>query len=314
MMKIETRPLGRTGIEVTSLCLGTSALGSMPGTYGYEVSEQDALATLRRAFAGPVTFVDTSNIYGFGASERLIGQVLAEIGGLPDGFVLATKVDPDSRGDFSGRRVLQSLRESYKRLGLDRIPLVYLHDPEKISWDAAMAPGGPVAMLRRLHKTGEIEHLGVAGGPIELMRRFVRTGLFEVVITHNRFTLVDRSAEPLLDDCATAGVALLNAAPFGGGMLVKGPRAYPNYAYHPARPEIRASAAAIEALCKDAGVPLAAVALQFSMRDPRVTSTVFGVTRPDRYDEILALAGQQIPGDLWSQIDQAVASPEYWLD
>jgi len=311
---METRPLGRTGIEVTSLCLGTSALGSMPKTYGYEVSEQDALATLHRAFAGPVTFVDTSNIYGFGASERLIGQVLAEIGGLPDGFVLATKVDPDASGDFSGRRVRESLRESRERLGLDHIPLVYLHDPEKISWDAAMAAGGPVAMLRELHGSGEIEHLGVAGGPTGLMRRFVATGLFEVVITHNRFTLVDRSAGPLLDDCAEAGVALLNAAPFGGGMLVKGSDAYPNYAYHPARPEIRASAAAMEALCREAGLPLAAAALQFSMRDPRVTSTVFGVTRPDRYDEILELAELQIPDELWPRIDRAAAAPQYWLD
>jgi D-threo-aldose 1-dehydrogenase len=226
-MKIETRPLGRTGIEVTSLCLGTSALGSMPKTYGYEVSEQDALATLRRAFAGPVTFVDTSNIYGFGASEKLIGRVLAEIGGLPDGFVLATKVDPDASGDFSGQRVRESLRESQLRLGLDHIPLVYLHDPEKISRDAAMAHDGPVAALKDPHASGEIDHLGVAGGPVDMMRRYVATGLFKVAITHNRFTLVDRSAGPLLDDCAAAGVALLNAAPFGGGMLVKGPGGLP---------------------------------------------------------------------------------------
>jgi D-threo-aldose 1-dehydrogenase len=312
-MKIETRLLGRTGIEVTSLCLGTSALGSMPKTYGYEVSEQDALATLRRAFAGPVTFVDTSNIYGFGASEKLIGRVLAEIGGLPDGFVLATKVDPDASGDFSGRRVRESLRESQLRLGLDHIPLVYLHDPEKISWDAAMAHDGPVAALKDLHASGEIGHLGVAGGPVDMMRRYVATGLFEVAITHNRFTLVDRSAGPLLDDCAAAGVALLNAAPFGGGMLVKGPEVYPNYAYRPASPAIRASAATMQALCRKAGVPLAAAALQFSMRDRRVTSTVFGVTRPDRYDEILALADMPIPDELWPQVDQASAGPGHWL-
>lgn len=285
----------------------------MPETYGYEVSEQDALATLRRAFAGPVTFVDTSNIYGFGASEKLIGRVLAEIGGLPDGFVLATKVDPDASGDFSGRRVRESLRESQLRLGLHHIPLAYLHDPEKISWDAAMAHDGPVAALKDLHASGEIDHLGVAGGPVDMMRRYVATGLFEVAITHNRFTLVDRSAGPLLDDCAAAGVALLNAAPFGGGMLVRGPQAHPNYAYHPASPAISASAAAMQALCREAGVPLAAAALQFSMRDRRVTSTVFGVTRPDRYDEILALADMPVPDELWPQIDQVPAAPRYWL-
>jgi D-threo-aldose 1-dehydrogenase len=97
-------------------------------------------------------------------------------------------------------------------------------------------------------------------------------------------------------------------------MLVKGSDAYPNYAYHPARPEIRASAAAMEALCREAGLPLAAAALQFSMRDPRVTSTVFGVTRPDRYDEILELAELQIPDELWPRIDRAAAAPQYWLD
>jgi D-threo-aldose 1-dehydrogenase len=145
------------------------------------------------------------------------------------------------------------------------------------------------------------------------MRRYVATGLFQVAITHNRFTLVDRSAGPLLDDCAAAGVALLNAAPFGGGMLVKGPEAYPNYAYHPASPAIRASAAAIQTLCREAGVPLAAAALQFSMRDPRVISTVFGVTRPDRYDEILALVDMPIPDELWPQIDRASAPAGHWL-
>ena len=114
--------------------------------------------------------------------------------------MLATKVDPDSTtGDFSGAQVRRSAEGSLRRLGVDRLQLVYLHDPEVISFEEGMAPGGPVEALIRLQQQGLIEHLGVAGGPVELMARYLRTGAFEVLITHNRWTLVDRSADGLLD-------------------------------------------------------------------------------------------------------------------
>ena len=90
---MKQRPFGKTGLSVTPLCIGTSALGSFPAQYGYEVSTERAVATLRRVFEGPINFIDTSNEYGNGESERRIGQALAEIGGLPHGFVLATKLD-----------------------------------------------------------------------------------------------------------------------------------------------------------------------------------------------------------------------------
>lgn len=89
------RPLGQTGLNVTALCVGTSALGSFPAQYGYEVSTEQAVATMHRVLQGPLNFIDTSNEYGNGGdSERRIGQALREAGGLPEGFVLATKVDP----------------------------------------------------------------------------------------------------------------------------------------------------------------------------------------------------------------------------
>jgi D-threo-aldose 1-dehydrogenase len=136
--------LGRTGLEVPGLCIGTSAIGSIPRIYGYEVGVDQALETLRAVFACPIRFVDTSNSYGGGESERRIGAVLRELGGLPPGFVLSTKVDPDVTGDFSGNRVRRSLDESCERLGMDFLPLVHLHDPERISFAEATAPGGPV--------------------------------------------------------------------------------------------------------------------------------------------------------------------------
>jgi D-threo-aldose 1-dehydrogenase len=307
------RPLGRTGLQVTALCVGGSPLGNMSALYGYEVSTERALRTLRAVLAGPINFLDTSNNYGDGESERRIGAALREAGGLPDGFVLATKVDRAASGDFSGARVRRSLQESLDRLGLERLALVYLHDPEHISFEDGVAPAGPVQALVELQREGLIDHLGVAGGPIDLMRRYIRTGAFEVVITHNRFTLVDRSAEPLLDEARELDVAVVNAAPFGGGVLAKGPAAVRDYAYGPAHPDVMARIEAMDAACARHDVPLAAAALQFSLGEPRVASTIVGISAPERVEETVALARWPIPAGLWDELLALVPARGLWL-
>jgi len=295
------RKLGRTGLSVSDVCVGTSALGSFPAQYGYEVDEETAVATIRRVLEGPFTFIDTSNEYGGGASEERIGRAIAERGGIPDGVLVATKVDPiPGTTDFSGDRVRRSVEESLTRLGFDSLPLVYLHDPEKISFEEGVAPGGPLEALVELRDQGVIRHLGVAGGPIDLELRYLATEVFDAVISHNRYTLVDQSAEPLLEDAARRGVAFVNAAPFGGGMLVKGPRAVPTYCYAPVSAATIDRVLAMESLCARHGVPLAAAALQFSTRDPRVASTIVGMSRPDRVDETVRLLGHPIPDELWA--------------
>ena len=146
------------------------------------------------------------------------------------------------------------------------------------SFEEAMAPSGPVAVLRELVAEGRVGSLGVAGGPIDLLLRFARTGIFQVVLTHNRWTLLDRSAGPLLDHCADAGIPVLNAAPFGGGVLAQGLAASQRYAYRPAPEAVLKALEAIEGVCTRHDVPLAAAALQFSLRDDRVISTVVGMS------------------------------------
>jgi D-threo-aldose 1-dehydrogenase len=179
-----------------------------------------------------------------------------------------------------------------------------LHDPEHGSFEHLMAPGGAVEVLRDLKDEGVIEHLGVAGGPIDMEIRYVETGLFEVVITHNRYTLLDRSAEPLLDVAATRGVALLNAAPYGSGILAKGPDAYARYAYEEAPPEMIERVRAMQEACREFGVPLAAAALQFSIQEPRVASTIVGISRPERVEQTLKLAAEPVPEELWGRLDR----------
>jgi D-threo-aldose 1-dehydrogenase len=295
---------------VTGLCVGTGELGDMP-VYGRSVPEERALATARRAFSGPLNFVDTSN--GYGLSERRLGTVLAEIGGVPDGILLATKVDPEDEGPYDGLRVRASAQESMERLGIDHLPLLHLHDPERIPFEEAMAPNGPVATLQELVAEGLVDHLGVAGGPVDLLRRFVATGVFHVVLTHNRWTLLDRSAGPLLDDCGAAGVAVLNGAPFGGGILAKGPEQSQKYAYRSAPKALLDAVGAMQGVCARYCVPLAATALQFSLREPRITSTLVGMSQPERYDDALDLAAYPVPEVLWTEIVALTPGPEHWL-
>ena len=298
------KPLGSTGLSVSPLCIGCAPLGDMPETFEYGVDEDRAFKTLEAVFESPINFLDTAASYGDGESERRIGAVLSGMGCLPEGVVLATKADRDLRtGEFSGDQMRRSVERSLNLLGLDRLQLCYLHDPEHESFEHIMAPGGPAEALRDLTDEGVIEHLGVAGGPIELEIRYAQTGIFEAVITHNRYTLLDRSAEPLLDVAAERDVALLNAAPYGSGILAKGPDAYARYAYQDAPKEMIEKVRKMQAACQEYDVPLAAAALQFSMRDPRVASTIVGISRPERVQQTIDLAAHEIPDELWEELD-----------
>src|ERR671916_254463 len=304
------RPLGLTGLPVSSICVGCAPLGDMPETFDYSVSEQRAFETLHAVFGSPLNFLDTAASYGDGESERRIGEVLRQIGGLPEACVLATKADRDPKtGDFSGDQMRRSVERSLRLLGLSRLQLVHLHDPEFLDepgrepFEYMMAPGGPVEALAGLKEEGVIEHLGIAGGPVDLLIRFVGTDLFEAVITHNRYTLVNRTAEPLLDVAVQRGVAALNAAPYGSGILAKGPNAYARYEYREAPQEMVESVRKMDDVCQEFGVPLAAAALQFSLRDPRVASTLVGISRPERVEQTLELAIHPIPDELWPMLD-----------
>ncbi len=299
------RVLGTTGLLVTPVSIGAGALASMPEAFGYAVAEAQALATVHAVFSSPINFLDTAAAYGDGESERRIGLVLRELGGLPRDFVISTKADRSLQtGEFSGDQIRRSVERSLRLLGLDRLQLVFLHDPEHTTFENVMGRGGPLDVLQRFKAQGVIEHLGVAGGPIKMLQRYIETKAFEVVVTHNRYTLLNRIAEPLIAEATRLGVAVLNAAPYGSGILAKGPDAYPRYAYQDAAKALLERARRVVDLCRRYDVPLAAAALQFSLRDPRIVSTVVGVSRPERVAETGTLASYPIPDELWPQFDQ----------
>lgn len=192
---------------------------------------------------------------------------------------------------------------------------MYLHDPEfHLTFADAVAPGGAIPALVQLRDEGLLDNLGVAGGEVQLLADFIATGLIDVVLCHNKFTMIDRCAEPLMEDARRHGVAFINAAPYGGGILAQGPDTQPRYAYEPADAAIHDTVRAMQAACAAHDVPLAAAALQFSVRDPRVASTVVGVSAPDRVDETARLLSHHVPDELWTELDLLTPPPEHRLN
>lgn len=306
------RSLGRTGLVVSDLCLGANPLGGGNRNYGPGVDFETGVATVLRCLESDVRFLDTAAGYSAGESDRRTGEALRRFGGVPEGFTVATKVDRDMvTGEFSGAQMRRSLEQSLERLGLDRVPLLYLHDPEFTTYEQAVAPGGPIEELARLRAAGYADHLGVAGGPVDLLTRYVELGVFEVVLTHSRWTLVDRSAGPLLERAERLGVAVVNAAPFGGGLFVGNP--LQRYGYRPAPPAVLDSVTRAAAACAAYGVPLPAAALQFSARNERIVSTVVGASSPKELDEILTWRDWPVPDELWLELDRVAASSDVWL-
>lgn len=298
-------PVGVTDLPFPALCLGTSPLGGMPDIYGYDVAADRAVATVRRALGSGLRFIDTSNEYGDGESERRIGIALGADDASDEPIFLASKADPRRRSQaLTGSRVRESFAESTQRLGLDCLDVYYLHDPERFDFATMTRPGGALDALRELKSEGCVGSIGVAGGDISELRRYLSTGALDVVLNHNQYTLLDRCADALIDEVIAAGAAFINAAPYASGMLAKSATSLPRYQYRPPEPRVVETVAWLHATCARFDVPLAALALHFSTRDPRITSTVVGVSSPERVDELIRNANLAIPIELWDIVDE----------
>ena len=278
---MEKRQIRQSGLWVSPLCFGTGGLGNMPDTYGYEVGEERARETLHAVFDSPVNFLDTSNNYGFGCSEARIGAVIRERGGLPEGFVLATKLDRDmDTGRYDAARVRESIEESLTRLGIDKVPLLHLHDPEYAAdVSEVTGEGGALDELFKLKEQGVAQAVGLAMGRIDVMFPILKSYPFDALVSHNRFTLLNRSADAMYEYAAAEGIAILNAAPYAGGVFAKGSVALPRITYQAVEDSALEPVRAVESLCAEYKGSPGSVALQFSMKDPRVTSTIVGVSK-----------------------------------
>jgi D-threo-aldose 1-dehydrogenase len=306
------RTLGSTSLSVTAVAVGGAPLGSMPENFGHTVDYDDGVALVEHILASPIRVLDTANGYSGGESERRIGAGIARYGGLPADFLITTKVDARDQ-DYSGERVRASIAESRERLGLDQLPLVFLHDPENHDFDDLSRPGGAVDTLMTLRDEGVIGHVGLAGGQVQVMSRYLARGGFEVLLVHNRWTLVDGSATELIAQAEEGGVAVVNAAIYGGGILAK-PGSTKQYGYRPANEATLKSIDAMAELCRQRGTDLATAALHASVSDPRINMTVVGLSRPSRLDALVASLSVELPLSLLDELAELRPAREHWLD
>lgn len=294
-------------MTVTRFGLGTGPLGGWPTA----VPPETARATIRRAWDAGVRYFDTAPLYGYGLSEQHLGHALA---GQPrSAFTLSTKVgrllapgleaDPLFKGtpdlrpvfDFSASAVYQSLAASRDRLGMHRLDIALIHDPDDHLPEAVAAAYPALAELRR---DGVIGALGVGTTRIAPVERFVAEADLDCFLLAGRYTLLEQDCLPLLEVAAARRISVIAAGVFNSGLLVD-PAPGATYDYEPAPEPLVRRAQRLAATCARFGVPLRAAAIQFPLAHPAVTTVVVGARSPAEVDDNLDLLQRTIPPELW---------------
>ena len=307
------------GCRLTELGLG----GAQFGNLYREIPEQAARDTFQTAWESGVRYLDTAPHYGLGLSERRLGALLAEVP--RDSFVLSTKVgrllvpDPDGAGrhddegfavpattrrhwDLSAAGVRRSLEESLDRLGLDRVDVVYLHDPEN-HWQQALDEALPE--LLRLRDEGVVRAVGAGMNYAEHLTELVTGYDVDVVMCAGRHTLLEQ-APRLLEAAAGRGVGVVVAGVYNSGLLARSrPAPGAHYDYAPAPAELVARVNALADVCEAHGVTLPEAALAFPLRHPAVVSVVVGTAGPGQVEDTLRRYRTSIPEALWSDLADA---------
>jgi D-threo-aldose 1-dehydrogenase len=312
------RPLGRTAVRVTPVGLGGAPLGNLYTAIG----DDEAAATVEAAWAGGIRYFDTAPHYGLGLSERRLGAALRRHP--REQYVISTKVGrllvpndaptgsdlaaggfavPDEltrRRDYSGDGVRRSLEASLQRLGLDRVDVVYVHDPEE-HMEQALAEAVPA--LARLRDEGVIGAVGAGMNFVAPLLRFVTESDVDAVMLAGRWTLADRSGEPLLEAADERGVSVVAAAPFNSGLLAAPtPPDDAHFDYGPAPADVLAFARRLAAAADAGGATLPQAALQFPLRHPAVPTVVVGMRTPHQVRSGLAWAGAPVPPAVWDAL------------
>jgi D-threo-aldose 1-dehydrogenase len=318
-------------VAVTRLGLGSAPLGGL----FQPVDTAVAHATVQRALDLGLRFFDTAPLYGYGSAETRVGGALSHHA--RDSFAVATKVgrllrdvsegshwDVDRTQfhdgepfykdtgakipvfDFSYDGAKRSLEESLERLGLSRIDIAYVHDPDD-HLDTAIA--GAYEALEDLRSQGLVGAIGVGTDYTSTATRFVNETDIDCVLIAGRYTLLDQDAlQVLLPRCLARGVSVVAAGVFNSGVLAT-PVDNPTFDYVPCPPQIAERALKMAHICREFGVSLKAAALQFPYRHPAVAAVVVGARTPDEIEENVRLAGAELPVDLWEALARECGVP-----
>ena len=321
---MDTRILGRSSASVTALSFGAAAIGNLYTA----VTEAEARATVDAAWDNGIRAFDTAPHYGVGLSEQRLGAALRQHP--RETYSISTKVgrilepaaDPHGddrangfavpaihrrRWDFSADGVRRSLDESLRRLGLDRVDIVYLHDPDDHA-EQALAEAYPA--LEKLRSEGVVGAIGVGMNQSALPARFVRETDIDAVLLAGRYTLLEQTGlDDLLPIAAERGVAVVLGGVFNSGILAD-PHAAATFDYGAVPDEILSRAQRMHQICQQHGVHLRAAALQFPTGHPAVVSILLGARSSEEVRGAVADAIAPVPARLWSDLKSAGLLPE----
>jgi aryl-alcohol dehydrogenase-like predicted oxidoreductase len=294
-------PLGRTDLKISRLSFGASSLG---GVFR-DIDESDGIRAVHAALDAGINYFDVAPAYGGTVAETVLGKALR---GIPrERYVLSTKAgkytDPGSYGadalDYSEARIRAGLDESMRRLGVDYVDIVHLHDFEYqrgAMTKSAFAEGFPA--LVKLKQEGRIGAVSAGIYPMELWHRVIAEAPVDAVMVHNHYCLNDTRALELVPECAAKGIGMINASPFGSGLLTGGPIAD----WHPADARDRQFFAEAARHCEQRGTSIARLAFQFSSQDHPFHTTMFSTARTASLQRNLAWFEEPLDRELLAEV------------
>ena len=303
---METTTLGKTGLQVSRLSFGASALG---GVFR-DIDESDGIRAVHAALDAGINYFDVAPAYGGTVAETVLGKALKGIS--RDRYILSTKAGkytrPGAYGsdelDYSEARIRRGLGESMARLGVDHVDIVHLHDFEyqgfsKTDW--AFEEGFPT--LVKLKAEGRIGAVSAGIYPLDLWQRVIAEAPVDCILTHNHYCINDTRGVELIGPCREKNIGTINASPFASGLLTGGKIAD----WHPANAAQRALFAAAAAFCESQGTSIAKLAFQFSCQGTPFDTTMFSTARTASLERNLAWFGEPYDPALLAEVKSILA-------
>lgn len=303
---LPTRMLGNTGVEVTTIGVGCGALGRQADG---AIDEDTALAAILAALDCGVRLIDTASIYLDGAAERIVGQALRARPALASQIVVETKVRDVREFNYTGDETRRSVETSLSRMGLDHIPVIYIHDPSAAIFDRVMGPGGALVALRQLQSEGVLGHIGIASNNPWDNAPYVESGEFETAVVPDAFSLLSQVAlQRIFPAAERFGMGIVVATPLERGLLATGARlARPeDHSNRHFTPEVFEYVERLEVVCAEFGVSLLAAALQYVLRHPAVSATIPGPRTPEQARANVDAIREPTSDAFWTELEPLV--------
>lgn len=333
----ERRSVGKTALEVTALGMGTAAMG---GLYA-PVSAEASLAALEAAWAAGIRHFDSAPMYGLGRAEHLLGHFLREKAGVAEAATVSTKVgrlmarerpgrllppappkNPLDSGwhnglsfreifDYSYDGILRSFDDSGQRTGLEKLDLLFVHDIGTVThgeaqaahW-SALTKGGGFRALEELRAAGLIGGFGLGVNEAAIVLDAMNEAALDCTLLAGRHTLLEQQALPLLEKASQIGMGIMIGGVFNSGILAGGPTGHRKFNYQDVPEDIARRVEALSSTCERFGVPLAAAAIQYPLRNPAVTAVLIGPRDAEQVRQNVAWFEQDVPAELWEALQR----------